>query len=432
MTNDKQNIENALALNLDQFESLLDNDKPNEVDSLLLKMTAEKQSTVDIDTVAFETTTINGKRIYKAQTYVQWVKVGDKNAQPLFQIPLPIAIRGFIIKAKDGYVLWPSDETKKAMAAESKDNAGTVPPPICHTVSCEVRGEVFPSKTPSPFPLSRYQSSGKASSVPRSEIVDLKLMGSRGESCADCIFAGRNKDGTKECDLDVSILFAVTEIGKRSSNAEGIEWLPVTELKDDDGNKVYDKPVIIYIQSSKTAHGSGNKNTVWDNVAKTSYGISTNANGGPKHIPSDVQLFYPYWNTINQEGLVTSTNIHPKLPYTVKAYTEMYLATPEKGVAYLNSLPVFRTVSSVNADPTLRSKLLESIKLYIEGYETYKTEHNVDDTTTPMIRPQPQLAKPMVNITAQTELNSVSPDDEESQPLIHLFKNTLTNTNGTN
>ncbi|WP_269689206.1 hypothetical protein, partial [Klebsiella pneumoniae] len=75
---------------------------------------------------------------------------------------------------------------------------------------------------------------------------------------------------------------------------------------------------------------------------------------------------------LRNKQLLSSASLHPRLPFTSRAYTEMYFTTPEIPVPYTTSLLGFRTVSDINSDPELSKRLLECLKTYTVAYENYK------------------------------------------------------------
>lgn len=217
-------------------------------------------------------------------------------------------------------------------------------------------------------------------------------MGSRGESCADCILNKRNEHGmvngrANKCQPSTGLLFAICEVGfKTNKNVDGIDWRPVSTLKNEDDDFIYDGPVIINVETTKSTHGSGNKENILFDITNGKVGLATVSSGGPKYIPDDVEMFFPYWQTLLatssiQEAPKGDANFpeHPQLPYIITARTEMYLAPTEKSVAYAKSCPVFRTEGNALTDPDALTQLVESINAYVTTYEGYVKDNNITD-----------------------------------------------------
>jgi hypothetical protein len=388
---ENQLVETTTAISVEDFNdyiSLLKPEVEDETNDLINSMSRSKSNrTLDIESMAFGSTTVEGTKIYKQSKNILWHDPDSETKESSFVGPfLPIAVRGFVLKAKDGLILYASDEMKAEASSDAKL------PPVCVASSCTVGSIEFKGNSPSPFPLSSWLSVSKTSNKANAEITNLKLTGSRGESCTECIYKGHNVEGTvtgrvNKCQPTVGLLFAITHVAKANSKlAEGIEWFPITALHDEDMNPVYSSPVIVNIESTKSVNGSSGYNSVWvQDVGSVE--AATASTGGRKYIPDDVSFFYNYWTQLRSQGFIrparkgTKLPEHPRLPLSIPVQTEIYLATLQSPCAYATACPVFRTSGYVEQNPQLFSDYLQSMNTYITTYEDYLTKNNLTDNS---------------------------------------------------
>jgi len=378
---------NTNALSFEQLQAAISGKSDTATEQLLNQLNTDnnKSSNIDIEKAAFGSTTLgktNPTKIYRAQT-INWHNPNDEDKQQAIDTMVILGIKGFVLKAKDGYALYASDEMK----AEDENAPAT----ICYSTQCTVGEYTYTGRGSSPFPLSRWQTYGKGSNSPTSHIKTLRLMGSRGQSCAECILNRNNIEGTKQgrennCKVTAGILFGVTHVAKKNNKkAEGIEWVRITEVLDDDQNPYYTRPVIINIESTPSVNGSGGDSRIYVE-GLGAVGLATAGNGGDRFIPDDVKLFYPYWQELMSQNLIKpaarNSNFpeHPRLPLNILAQTEMFLAKPAASCSYASSCPAFRT-SDTLANPEVFKDWLEVMQTYIDVYEDYKTSNNITDNS---------------------------------------------------
>lgn len=397
----EQNNKSDLALNnnlqittedFNDYISLLKPEVEDDTNDLINSMNRSKGSrVVDIETLAFGSTTVEGTKIYKQAKNILWHDAGSETKETSFVGPFqPVAVRGFILKAKDGLILYASDEMKQEASSDAKVA------PVCVASSCTVGSVEFKGNNPSPFPLSSWLSVSKTSNKANNEITNLKLTGSRGESCAECIFKGHNVEGTVEgkvnkCQPTVGLLFAITHVAKANSKLEsGIEWFPITVLHDEDMKPIYTSPVIVNIESTKSVNGSNGYNSIWVKDVG-SVDIATASTGGRKYVPDDVKLLYNYWAELRSQGFIrparkgTKLPEHPRLPLSIPVQTELFLANFQSNCSYANSCPVYRTSGYVEQNPQLFVDYLQCLNTYINTYEDYIAKNNLTDSSYSMV-----------------------------------------------
>lgn len=403
----------------------------NSKESQLLNALTDSNSEIyDVERQAFGSTTlgkVKSKKLAQHEVF-NWHVAGDKDKEGVVDNMKILAVRGFILKAKDGYTFF-------AVPDGSSDGKKM---PICQTTECTIGEYTYKTSEPSPYPLDRWINKGaEKDHRPSPHLKGLALKGSRGQSCHECVLNGNNIKFKKDADGNIitdfktnkpivedrcgpsnTILFAVTHVAKKVKN--GVEWLKVTEIKNEDVELYTTTPLILNIDSSGSAHGVSGNNSIAYKTSENSptefATIATASNKGFEFVPDDVKLFIPYWRDLVSQGLVSpapkNTNFpeHPRLPFIVQAQTELYMASATGPVGYINSLPAYRT-SGLLDDPQIFQEWLEVLNLYVTSYEAHlQTADRNDDTyklagSMPVITPNTETKAPV-----QQEFDATSDD----------------------
>jgi len=263
------------------------------------------------------------------------------------------AVRGFIIEPKFGFRLFDSEEKRS----------------ICNTTSLELpSGMKVENQMPMPLPIYSPQKFG--TSQPADALHKWGLMGSRGKSCAECVLAGENtksytdaagKPQTDSCGLNSKVLFYVTQVGINKYNAAtrstSVSWVNVVDLKDDEGQPLYQTPFILTMQISRMPVTKA----IGANLQ-----VKTVSNGGTA--PEGSQTLQSFLNGMHKSGQVVATR-NGKLIY--RACVEMHLAQPTEAFAksmstMVKSIPVFSVYTSerLEADGGLEKMLVLAHQQY--------------------------------------------------------------------
>lgn len=412
------------SLSYEQLMAELDLKGNAQTQAQLNELAPQQNNRVDVEYAAFSGTTLgksgtNQVKLFKREHF-NWYDVNDQDKEGVITNIIVVGLRGFVLKAKDGFSL-----------GEKTDNDGYTT--ICSTTKCTVGSYTYNNSRPSPYPLNKWMKEYGGNGA-NTQIKSMGFMGSRGQTCADCIAQGNNVKGVNAegkpnmCGLRTGLLFAVTEVGKSSKKSStGIEWVKITELKDEDETQMFDKPVILNIETSPAVSGSGGKNEVFV-FGTGAVGLATASNGGARFIPDDVQLFFPYWKSLTSNNLVRaavqggSFPEHPQLPVYVLAQTEMYLPKIAANCTYAITCPAFRTSGHLSS-PDVYQDWLTVLNTYINQYEEYVAEHNLTDKSYSLAEPlpfpnsSPLLTNGNSNSNGNGNGNAIAPFDPTVAPV---------------
>lgn len=370
--------------NLSSFQQKLINAKTNKDSTVTGSSRPPVAANLYRGMFATTSTGPNSSKIYKNAT-ISWADPGARDNETRVMSNPIRGVRGFILRAVDGYIL------NSAYDPSITEEENLKQAPTCSTISAKVKGYELNGSTPSPMPLSKWQSEARSNN-PKQALVDLELQGSRGESCADCVLNGHNIEGKtssgadNRCSPRTNFLFGVTHYCISSGKTEsGLKWIKVEDAVDEDGEKLYTEPVIIYVENAPSLHGTGGKTEVYSLAGKL-YPL-TQGNGGPSYIPNNSEFFFPYWNQLaNSDSILYSEEfedenfpIHPTLPYIVTASTEMYLTALNANISYANAAPVFTTVDDAAVNEEVLADLFRVRQAYINTYEQYIAKKQAED-----------------------------------------------------
>lgn len=421
-----------------------------QTEQLLAGLTTSAGSALDVERVVFGSTN-TGKptatKLYQGVVF-NWHRPGDKDQHAVVTNMKIVGVRGFILKAKDGYAYF-----GKNSDSDTGESGGSR---ICGTTECTVGDYTFKGNTPSPYPLSKWINNGEMKlHQPSKHLKGLNLQGSRGQSCHECVLNGnnfsykKNPDGSlyidpsrntpsveSQCKPVCGLLFAVTHVAKQNiKKPEGIEWLHITEIKDEDLEPYTDRPLILNIDLTQGIMNYANKGDSTltlrpDNGPKKVIQIATASNGGERYVPDDVKLFYHYWLELTSQGLISpapkggSYPEHPRLPFIVQAQTELFLASPTAGLPYAKSLPSFRT-SALLSDRQVFEDWLSVLNLYVNTYDDYVSQKElVKDPSFELVGSRPTIS-PSINPSSsqpQTVNAEVEFDATSSQPNVYSYR----------
>jgi hypothetical protein len=289
-----------------------------------------------------------------------WGLPGKDSKQELWREV--VAVRGFIIKSKNGLILWGKDEEDPAKKEEKKSTG-----PICSSTS-NVFGDLH-LKGSKAYPYPDFYSPQEYQ-VPNTPIIDMetkfKFRGSRGLSCADCVRRGDNNQDKAYCSINASIVFAVTEYAEVGLTDE-LVWNPITKfpsMADPSGeNGLYGSPVLVHIPISKTAYFKNQE-------------VETTATKRNSIVPPEAVPFRKFWLNMAQERNLLSLN-NPITPVYWLVETEMYLGEPRDPKAVTTSIPVFKKTDVVLKEDRDKLTLFKScLDQYTSLVEEYCFEKN--------------------------------------------------------
>jgi len=304
----------------------------------------------------------NGKvRGAHATTQFCWSLPGKESRNEVWREVL--AVKGFIIKSKNGLVLWQENDQESKVKEEGAKSAPKGP--VCQSISCTFGDLELNGAKPYPFPdfysPQEYQ-------VDNTPIVDMEtkfnFVGKRGLTCAECVRRGDHQEGKSYCAINGSIVFAVTHYGEEDFDGNFV-WNEITKFpsRSATGEPMYKEPVLVHIPISKTAYYKSTE-------------VESSATLATSIVPPDAVSFRKFWLQLAKQNKILSINDVITPTYWLSE-VEMYLAEPKSSDAPTKSVPVFReTDTDLRQD---KDKLIEyktCIDLYHSLVSTYCTENN--------------------------------------------------------
>jgi hypothetical protein len=336
----------------------------------------------------------NGAKVKGAHAAGQfsWCLPGKDTRNELWREVL--AVRGFIVKSKNGLVLWgDKNDTSEADKGDEKKKNG----PICQSTSCTFGDlELFGAKA---YPFPDFYSPEEYQ-VKNTPIIDMEtkfnFVGSRGLSCAECVRRGNHTSGKSYCAINPSIVFAVTHYGDEDFEGNFV-WNEITKFpsKSAEGTPLYKEPVLVHIPISKTAYF---KATEVENSSTIPSSV----------VPPDAVPFRKFWLSLAKQNKILAIN-NPTTPTYWLSEVEMYLATPKDPNAPTKFVPVFKeTPVDLKQDRDKLTLFKSCIDTYSSLVESYCSENNYT-LGKPRTEESPVLRNQGVKtITAETEANSQS------------------------
>lgn len=359
------------------------------------KLKAEEFRTMpDPDNVAFRVLTQSAQ----GSTVFSWYRPGTTYRELSEDV---VGLRGYIVKCRSGMFLWSK--------STDKDEKGKKKPPVCSTTSAQVQDDVVVSSYPFWYPSVYYANQYNTTNIPDEYLVESKAMGSRGQSCADCVANKQHileeDQTTSICGIQTQLLFYVTEIGvlqrKLSKNEVNLVWKKAGDFKDETGEQVLGDGFIVNMPISKSVL---RKKVV---VTKTAEGSIDIPEGG-----------LPLTNFIRQKFIKTDKVVFAEeLPISPLWAEKVDLILGERTADFadsIKSIPLFFT-SPVTMQE-LDKELQEVINLYQSTVENYCTANNL-----PL--PSERTAVAMKNITpASTNSEGVAPALSNVEFDLDVFK----------
>lgn len=293
----------------------------------------------------------------------------DTNIPELFT---PVyAVRGVIIKAKFGMGLFDS------VAKQG----------VCSTISAQIEGlPKVESYHPMHLPIygpAQYN----AKNTPHPQIIHFNTVGSRGQTCEDCVRSGNHvkvhdpiqtKGGKMEtpkpdeCGGNCSLLFCVMSIGFGVPNnllqKMEVEWVDVVDYKDPRGNQIYNSPFMLNLSIPKS-------------VATVQLGKKLQVQTEPaSYVPNNSVTLKTYLDQLISDRLVSLAKADKdkhgvELRYIYQAVTEMHLAQPAQGFEnqMITGYPVFRSVKDKDVVQNLPVWINTGWKVYENERMAFKT-----------------------------------------------------------
>lgn len=256
-----------------------------------------------------------------------------------------IAFRGVIIEPRFGFFLFNS-ETKKGE---------------CSTVYAEHNsGLRLDDPMPLPVPVYSPQEYGKEN-TPAKDLTVWNPMGSRGKSCFECVSCGENirhylnskgEPEKDDCGLSSQVIFYVTQFGFQKINVikrtTELNWVNVVDVRDQEGNQQFDKPVILNISISRmpVTRPIGPK-----------LQVKTVGNGGVA--PADSETLGKFLRNLLAEGRVVPLRGGKRVAY--KAIVDLYAAQPTEAFP-LSPMTQCVPVFSVCQDPEMNDYLESTLR----------------------------------------------------------------------
>lgn len=332
-------------------ESVLNNGSiefidPESEEAGFFQMTAATVRKPDYESMAFRTIEASKERS------MFWHIPGTEMREVQQDV---IALRGVIIKPRFGFSLYDSQNKRTN----------------CYTVAIEPdRGPHVQDRQPMQMPIyspQKYKTPGVADDL----VSYYNPIGAKGISCVECVRRGENiikyvddkgNAQTDECGLNSSLIFAVMQLGisKQNLAARKIElsWVNVLDLKDIEGNQIYNSPFVANIRISRMP--------VTKAIGKNLQ-VKNATTGG--YSPVDAQTLGAFLRQMHNEGLVRPAR-GGKVIYN--SVVEMHVAQPTEAYAkdlsnLIKAIPVFNVVR----DPNIVGS---SVQQWISaGWSVYET-----------------------------------------------------------
>jgi hypothetical protein len=304
-----------------------------------------------------------------------------------------VALRGMIIKTRFGFSLFDNDANKM----------------VCKTTAASYDGEVIESSMPLIRPIFQpYQSKGSDEKLhtPSRDLGRYPTMGSRGQSCEDCVLSGNHyladadvTQGKGLCRLTGQVLMVVMAVGVSTTKNKTINGKPtqVTELTwknvvdmtktqyDDDDNPVE-------VPRFRPSNGKGQFFVVNLKLGRASIMSEVNSDrlrldlSATPYLPMDDELYSlrdylsELWESERFKSLkaVTQNRADKRFVYTIP--TEVYLVkpTPDTKTTSIGpsseALPVFRPAPELfGEDPQAQQRLVRiALGTYLSERALYK------------------------------------------------------------
>jgi hypothetical protein len=205
-----------------------------------------------------------------------------------------IGIRGFLIKPNHDLFFYDGvNKTKicasvgaEPMDAPRIDGNGVLPRPIYGpgVAKRNSNNEIIQGEPDTPDQL----------------LIKWNPQGSRGMSCVECVQRGLHKqivkdnkgnDQTQSCSGTTNLIFVVFAVALQTTNAktrvQTATWHTVTDLKDTEGNHIYEKPFVLNIGISTSVA-----------TAKGKYEVKTSKTHSDSPVPEDVQPYSIFLNDV--------------------------------------------------------------------------------------------------------------------------------------